>query len=300
MPRFVSVGECMIEMSGGEDGTYRLGYAGDTLNTAWYARARLPEDWHVDYVTALGDDLYSQQMRDLFEKNGIGTDRIQTIPNRRPGLYLIHQAHGDRHFTYWRGQSAAKQLADDTDALNAALAGADIAYFSGISLAILNSRARGHLMKALHLARESGARIAFDPNERPVLWTSPEVMASTITAGAILADIVLPTFPDEQALFGDASPEAVAERYMSAGAEEVVVKNGAEPAFVASRESQGWVAPKPGAKSVDQTGAGDSFNGAYLAARAEGATPLEAAEKAHALAAIVIGHKGALVPHDRL
>jgi 2-dehydro-3-deoxygluconokinase len=300
MPRFVSVGECMIEMSGGEDGTYRLGYAGDTLNTAWYARARLPKDWDVDYVTALGDDLYSQQMRDFFETNGIGTGRIQTIPNRRPGLYLIHQKDGDRHFTYWRGQSAAKQLADDTDALNAALAGADIAYFSGISLAILNSRSRGRLMKAIHLAREGGARVAFDPNERPALWTSKEVMASTITAGAILADVVLPTFPDEQALFGDASPEAVAERYMSAGAEEVVVKNGAEAAFVASKESQGWVAPKPGAKSVDPTGAGDSFNGSYLAARAAGATPLEAAEKAHATAGTVIGHKGALVPHERL
>ena len=300
MPRFVSVGECMIEMSGGEDGTYRLGYAGDTLNTAWYARARLPKDWHVDYVTALGDDLYSRQMRDFFEKNGIGTDRIQTIPNRRPGLYLIHQAHGDRHFTYWRGQSAAKQLADDAEALNTALAGAEIVYFSGISLAILNSRARGHLMKAIHLAREAGARVAFDPNERPALWTSPQVMGSTITAGAILADVVLPTFPDEQVLFGDTSPEAVAERYMSAGAEEVVVKNGAEPAFVASRESKGWVAPKPGAKSVDPTGAGDSFNGAYLSARVAGASPLEAAEKAHATAATVIGYKGALVPHDRL
>jgi len=80
----------------------------------------------------------------------------------------------------------------------------------------------------------------------------------------------------------------------------VVVKNGAEPAFVASRESQGWVAPKPGAKSVDPTGAGDSFNGAYLAARAQGASPLEAAAEAHSLAAIVIGHKGALVPHDKL
>jgi len=35
--RFVSIGECMVEMSGGEDRTYRLGYAGDTLNTIWYA-----------------------------------------------------------------------------------------------------------------------------------------------------------------------------------------------------------------------------------------------------------------------
>ena len=301
MKRFVSVGECMIEMSGGDDAQYRLGYAGDTLNTAWYARAMLPEaEWQVDYVTALGDDLYSQQMAQFFADNGIGTDHIRKVDGKRPGLYLIHQAEGDRHFTYWRGQSAAKLMADIPDFLVGALAGADIAYFSGISLAILHPRARGKLMQALHLARQGGARIAFDPNERPALWTSPRVMGSTITAAAILADVVLPTFPDEAALFGDAAPEAVAERYLSWGAEEVVVKNGAEPAFVATRESRGWVAPKPGAKSVDPTGAGDSFNGAYLSARAQGASPLEAAAAAHALAAQVIAHRGALVPHEVL
>jgi 2-dehydro-3-deoxygluconokinase len=261
MPRFVSVGECMIEMSGGEDGLYRLGYAGDTLNTAWYARAKLGSDWEVDYVTALGDDLYSQQMVDFFDGNGIGTGYIQKVENRRPGLYMIHQADGDRHFTYWRGQSAAKMMADQPGVLNDALAGADVAYFSGISLAILGSRSRGKLMEALHLARQGGARVAFDPNERPKLWTSPAIMGSTITAAAVLADVVLPTFPDE---------------------------------------ASGWVAPKPGAISIDPTGAGDSFNGAYLAARAQGASPLEAAAEAHSLAAKVIGHRGALVPHDKL
>ena len=300
MKRFVSVGECMVEMSGGEDGNYRLGYAGDTLNTAWYARARLGADWAVDYVTALGDDLYSQQMVDFFAANGIGTGHIQKITGRRPGLYLIHQDKGDRHFTYWRGQSAARSMADDRETLLAALAGAELVYFSGISMAILNPRSRGRLMKAIYAARQGGARVVFDPNERPALWTSPSVMGSCITAAAELADIVLPTFPDEQALFGDASPEAVAERYLSWGAQEVVVKNGAEPAFVAARDSEGFVAPMPGAESVDPTGAGDSFNGAYLAARLEGGSPLDAAAKAHALAAIVIGHKGALVPHDVL
>ena len=298
--RFVSVGECMVEMSESGDGLYRLGYAGDTLNTAWYARARLPKDWQVDYVTAVGDDLYSDEMLAFFAANGLGTGRIQRLAGKRPGLYLIHQKDGDRHFTYWRGQSAAKQIADDDEALNAALAGADVAYFSGISLAILAARSRGRLLKAIYEAKQGGARVAFDPNERPALWTSPKVMGSTICAAATVADVVLPTFPDEQVLFGDASPEAVAQRYLDWGAEEVVVKNGGEPAFVASREGQGWVAPKPGAKSVDPTGAGDSFNGAYLAARARGAAPLEAAEAAHATAAIVIGHRGALVPHSLL
>ncbi|HZY68441.1 MAG TPA: PfkB family carbohydrate kinase, partial [Devosia sp.] len=171
MPRFVSVGECMIEMSGGEDGLYRLGFAGDTLNTAWYARACLDDEWDVDYVTALGDDMYSEQMADFFDDNGIGVDFIQMVENRRPGLYLIHQAHGDRHFTYWRGQSAARLMAEDAEALHEAFEAADLAYFSGISLAILAPRARGTLMKAIHRAREGGARVAFDPNERPALWT---------------------------------------------------------------------------------------------------------------------------------
>ncbi|MEO6396504.1 MAG: PfkB family carbohydrate kinase, partial [Devosia sp.] len=139
MKRFVSAGECMIEMSGGEDGNYRLGFAGDTLNTAWYARACLPADWDVDYVTALGDDPYSQQMVDFFAENGIGTDHIQKVEGRRPGLYLIRQHDGDRHFTYWRGQSAARAMADDDEALIQAFEGADLVYFSGISMAILNA-----------------------------------------------------------------------------------------------------------------------------------------------------------------
>jgi 2-dehydro-3-deoxygluconokinase len=285
----------MIEMSGGNERQYRLGYAGDTLNTSWYMRALLPKDWSVDYVTALGDDLYSQEMRTFFDANGIGTAHIQEIKGRRPGLYLIHQAGGDRHFTYWRGQSAAKLLADDAEALDAALKGADLVYFSGITLAILAPRARGQLMKAIVKARNAGARVAFDPNLRPALWTSPGIMASTLTAAATISDIVLPTHSDEAPLFKDASTDATADRYLDIGVEEVAVKNGAEPAVVATRDSRATVASAKARKVVDTTGAGDSFNGGYLSARIAGATPAEAAARAHEVAGIVIGHAGALV-----
>jgi len=294
--RFVSVGEAMIEMSGGEEGLYRLGYAGDTLNSAWYARALLPEGWSVDYATALGDDMYSAQMRAFIDGAGIGTAHIQTIEGRRPGLYLIHQAKGDRHFTYWRGQSAAKLLADDSEALDRALAGADIVYFSGITMAILAPRARGRLLRAIVKARDAGAKAVFDTNLRPALWSSQRVMASTLTAAATIADIVLPTHTDEAPVFGDASAEATAERYLRIGASEVVVKNGAEPAFVATRDGVREFVPAPPAdKVVDATGAGDSFNGAYLSARERGIGPVEAARLAHRVAGVVIGHKGALV-----
>jgi 2-dehydro-3-deoxygluconokinase len=292
--RFVAIGECMIEMSGGADRRYRMGFAGDTLNTSYYVRKLFPADWQVDYVTALGDDIYSKEMRAFFEQHGIGTGHIQEIKGKRPGLYMIHQAGGDRQFTYWRGQSAAKLLADDTKALNAALEGAGYVYFSGITLAILAPRARGQLMKAVVRARNAGARVVFDPNLRPALWNSPEIMASTLTAAATISDIVLPTHTDEAPLFGDKTEDATADRYLAIGVEEVAVKNGAGPAVIATATERVTVAA-PKAKVVDATGAGDSFNGAFLAARLRGASLEAAAKAAHAVASVVIGHPGALV-----
>jgi 2-dehydro-3-deoxygluconokinase len=285
----------MIEMSGGEDRQYRLGYAGDTLNTAWYMRALLEPDWSVDYFTALGEDRYSADIRAFLEQHRIGTEHIGTIKNRRPGLYLIHQEGGDRHFTYWRDQSAARLLAEDRGALHAALEGANMVYFSGITLAILQPRARGRLLGAVVAAREAGATVVFDTNLRPALWTSQRVMASMLTAAASLCDIVLPTHSDEAPVFGDRSVEETAERYLELGVGEVVVKDGGNPALVATATERVKVAPPPAGSVVDATGAGDSFNGAYLSARLASKGLQEAAEAAHRVAGIVIGQKGALV-----
>ena len=292
--RFVSVGECMIELAGGEERQYRMGLAGDTLNTVWYARARLGADWQTDYVTALGDDDYSAEMRSFLDANGIATGHIQTVPGRRPGLYLIRQKEGDRHFTYWRENSAARLLAEVPEVLEAAFAGAALIYFSGITLAILTPRARGRLLKQIVRARDAGAMVAFDPNARPALWRSPAVMGSTTTVAAGLSTIVLPTFGDEVPVFGDRSAGETRERYLSLGVPEVVVRDGANPALIGFGEQRQSVAPTPG-QVVDATGAGDSFNGAYLAARLEGASPAEAAAAAHRVAGVVIGHRGALV-----
>jgi len=285
----------MIEMSGGEDRQYRLGYAGDTLNTAWYMRALLDETWSVDYFTGLGEDRYSGDIRAFLDANNIGTRHIRTVPGRRPGLYMIHQEHGDRHFTYWRDTSAAKLLADDKEALAAACKGADVIYFSGITLAILAPKARGRLLGAIVKARDAGAKIVFDTNIRPALWTSPRVMTAVLTAAATLCDIVLPTHGDEAPLFGDKTIEDTADRYLELGVEEVVVKDGAGAALIATAHERVKVAPQPNANVVDATGAGDSFNGGYLSARLAGQSLQQSAEAGHRIAGVVIGQKGALV-----
>jgi len=109
-------------------------------------------------------------------------------------------------------------------------------------------------------------------------------------------DILLPTFDDDKALFGDANRKATAARYLAAGACEVVVKDGARPALVAGGGETGDVPALSVGEPVDATGAGDSFNGAYLAARLRDCPVAEAAAAGHAVAGQVIRHRGALIP----
>jgi 2-dehydro-3-deoxygluconokinase len=297
MPRVVAFGECMVEFSPlPEPGTYRIGFAGDTLNTVWYLRRRLPPEWTIDYCTAVGTDGISQRMITFFEEAGIGTRHIQRRNDRTVGLYLIESRNGERSFSYWRGQSAARTLAEDSVFLFAAIDGARLAYFSGITLAILPQPGRARLFEALARCRKAGGIVAFDPNLRPKLWQSSGEMKAAIEIAAGHADILLPSFADEAEWFGDADPHATAHRYAACGAREVVVKDGGRD-VVALSEGESLRCPvAPVANVVDTTAAGDSFNAGYLAARITGANIADAVARGAQIAARVVAARGALVP----
>ncbi|MCT8997053.1 sugar kinase [Chelativorans intermedius] len=295
-----AVGECMLELSGGDGSTWRMGYAGDTFNTLWTLRALVPQDLPTDYVTAFGDDPFSAGQKDFFARHGIGTAASPAIPGRRPGLYAITLQGAERSFTYWRGDSAARSLADDPAILEKSLEKRELIYFSGITLAILEAPARKTLIDALARARSAGSRIAFDPNYRSRLWPSAQTAREAVAAALSITDIALPTFPDEAELFGDETPKATAERLARAGIVEIAVKNGAEATHLRANGEEASIAATAVADPVDTTGAGDSFNGAYLAARLAGDTPRRAATRAHRVAAAVIRVHGALAPFSVL
>lgn len=309
---FLSIGECMLELSGadtgansgampvdGGGGLWRMGFAGDTLNTAWYARALLdPDSWQVAYFTRVGQDGFSHRIIDFITANGIDTRWIGRDPQRHAGLYAIELKDGERSFTYWRDQSAARLLADDEATLESAMDAAEAIYLSGITLAILAPDRRNFVIRLLSKATAGGKLTAFDPNIRPRLWPDMETARVSITAAAGAAALVLPSFDDEKAAFGDVSPLATVERYRMAGAREVVVKNGGEAAMVGWEGEVGTVAAAGEVKIVDTTGAGNSFNGGYLAARLGGTDPLAAARAGHVVAGKVVGHRGALMPMD--
>ncbi|WP_026282785.1 sugar kinase [Rhizobium sp. 2MFCol3.1] len=298
--RFLSIGECMVELSQAGAGLLRKGFAGDTLNTAWYARACLDKDWSVDYCTALGDDAMSDEMVAFFAEAGIGTESIRRIKGKAPGLYMISLKDGERSFSYWRDNSAARQLAADADFLRQAIEGADVVYFSGITLAILSRDDADTLLAEARRAKASGKLVAFDPNIRPRLWSGYDEMHATISEGARAASMVLPSFEDEALHFGDVSIEATIHRYRALGVRDVVVKNGADGITLDFDGDETFVPSERVEQVVDTTSAGDSFNGAFIAHYLETHDAPEAARFAAKVAARVVSEHGALVAKDKL
>ena len=299
MTRIVAIGECMVEMAPvAAMGQFRLGYAGDTLNTAWYLRRLLKSDDQIDYFTAVGTDALSDQMIYFLKTAGIGTRCILRRDDKSVGLYMIQLRNGERSFCYWRGDSAARTLAADPQSLLAALDGADLAYFSGITLAILPPTDRNRLLTVLRGFRNAGGVVAFDPNLRPKLWASLDEMTQAVMQAAAVSDIALPSYDDEAQWFGDDSPKATLQRYAAAQVACCIVKNGSGR-ITAFDAGQGISCdPIQDVTLVDSTAAGDSFNAGFIVARLQGADLRDAVQSGASLAAQVIAKFGALVEVD--
>ncbi|MBO0344161.1 sugar kinase [Roseibium sp. CAU 1637] len=293
--RLLAIGECMVELSPRGEDNCAIGFAGDTLNTAWYARqVSSPETLSVAYFSAVGDDELSRRMADFMRAQKI-EPALKVIPGATVGLYMIFLANGERSFQYWRSQSAARRLAEDLKELPG-LGQGDFAYFSGITLAILPPEGRQVLLDCLKAAAERGVRVVFDPNLRRRLWDSAEDMCAATMAGASVSEIVLPSFEDEAEWFSDADKQATAERYLQAGSRLAVVKDGPGSVLVKAVDSAAFeVAPEPVSNIVDTTAAGDSFNGGFLASLAEGGSLADAVRLGCRLAGQVVTQRGALV-----
>ncbi|APX64522.1 sugar kinase [Sphingomonas sp. gentR] len=293
--RIVVVGEGMIELSRADGGLWRLGHGGDTLNTAIHL-ARMGRD--VRYVTALGEDPFSATLLQDWTAEGIDTSLTLRDPTRMPGLYAITTDEaGERSFSYWRGQSAARRTLSlpGSEAVIAEAEQADLLLYSLITLAILDEPSRDHLFDLAQRVRARGGRVAFDGNYRPRLFASQDEARELCRRAIGGCDIGLPTLEDEAMLVDAKSAEEVRDRWQGLGAGEVVVKLGADGCLITG---VGIVPPPERLSPRDTSGAGDAFNAGYLAARLDGLDPAEAAVRGHRLAGWTVMRSGAIPARD--
>jgi 2-dehydro-3-deoxygluconokinase len=297
--RIVCIGEAMLELSRpqglGASGSWALGYGGDTLNTAIYL-ARAGHD--VAYLTAIGSDPLSVGLKAAWADERLDTSLILDHPTRSTGLYSIStDGKGERSFSYWRDTSAAREMfmLSGIEAALAAAEQADLIVYSLITLAILPPDGRERLFALCKRVRDRGGKVAFDGNYRPRLWASAQDACTARDAAIACADIGLPTLEDEALLSGEQEGDAVARHWITLGCPETIVKLGAN----GCRLPDGNILPPPEIlQPVDTSGAGDAFNGGYLAARMNGASVEDAAMAGHKLAGWCVMQRGAIPARD--
>jgi len=298
--RVISIGECMIELRAVGQNLYARAFAGDAYNAAVYLKRSAPQT-EVAFLTATGEGPLSRAMREDFAAQGIEDAHAFIAKGREPGLYMIElDGFGERRFCYWRSASAARcwfDLLMQNGGANR-LAGVDLLFLSGISLAILpDDRSRADAIDLVASLKGRVGKIAFDANIRPALWDDLDAARTAIAPMIGISDIFRASREDASLLTDLHKPKEQIAALRCAGADEIALALDAEGCLIATPESV-FALPAPIVEVKDASGAGDAFTGAYLAARLAGAPPMDAAEAAVAIASRVVASPGAIVPAE--
>ena len=286
------LGEPILEFNQQPDGRYLPGHGGDTSNCA-IAAAR--QGAHVGYLTHVGADAFGRSFIDLWQAEGVDTTTVRAVDSGQTGIYFVTHGLDGHEFSYFRDGSAASRMTP-ADLPRAALETAQILHVSGISQAISQSAA-DTVFAAMDIVRAAGGRVSYDSNLRLKLWPLDRARA-IIHAGMAMADIALPGLEDAEALTGLADPDRIADFYLGLGAAVVALTLGAGGTLVATPEDRKRVPGRP-VSVVDATGAGDTFDGAFLARIIAGDDPFTAATYANAAASFAVQGYGAVAPIPR-
>lgn len=294
-PDIVCLGEPLIEFNRPKEGdgrTWLQGFGGDSQNVA-IAAAR--QGASTGYLTSLGQDWMGDAFMDLWKAEGVDASRVTRHPTAPTGVsFVTHSAAGHK-FDYLRKNSAASLMTPDTLAVDY-IAGAKVFHFSAIGQAISES-ARATCDAAMEAARKAGVKVSYDTNLRLRLWEL-DLARKVIDATIARCDIVLPSLEDSQQLTGFKEADAIADYYLRLGAPLVALKMGSEGSLIATKDERTRVPPHKVA-AVDATGAGDTFDGAFLTRLLAGDDAVSAAHYANVAAALSTTGYGAVTPMPR-
>ncbi len=308
MKKIAVMGECMVEFGSADQACqaqntshaplYNQGFAGDVFNTGVYLKRCVGQGITVEFLSAIGVDHISDQFTELMQAEGISQDYLYRFDHLTMGLYMINlDSEGERSFTYWRDNSAAKQIIKciHQDNQLKKFSELDALFFSGISIAILSPADLEIFWQFLAEIKQMGVQIIFDPNYRVALWKDEQTARLAFDQAFQLADVALPGVEDHMVLYGAASANDVANHLEGIGIKEIVIKNGPASILISENGERSIIDVMPAEKVIDTTSAGDAFNGGYLSAKAMGHSVKSAALFASDVAKCVIQHKGAIV-----
>lgn len=298
-------GEPLLELRHNSNGVFSTQVAGDVFNTAIYLkRLQTLSDRKLNagLLCSVGNDQISNLLFDACLAHDIEVDWVLRDPLRTIGLYSIElDSFGERSFVYWRQNSAARHLFENTCVAMADKLAAEYGYFylSGISLAITEDSVRDKMWAFLHRLKVLGVQIVFDSNYRASLWPDVHQARCEFINALQIADLVFAGVEDCQPLFSFASgcSSALVQTLSAYTCSELIIKNGGAAVLYRGMQGELTVPIEPVSQIVDTTAAGDSFNSGFLFGWLGGMSIEDSVGLGVSTAAVVIQHPGAIIDH---
>lgn len=243
------------------------------------------------YISKLGDDPFGKHIYKFLAKNDIDTRYVKFDNELLTGFQLKEKVTaGDPEVISFRKNSAASAL-DFADVEDIDWQGVKHIHLTGIPPALSDS-CREVVYELIAVAKKNKVRVSFDPNLRLKLWKKPKQMIRVINDLAKLSDIVLPGVHEGKILTGSDNPQTIADFYLSAGVQAVVLKLGAKGSYVKTQQEEFTVPGFPVEKVVDTVGAGDGFAVGVISALIEGHSLKDAVVRGNAIGALAVMSPG--------
>jgi ribokinase len=238
------------------------------------AAARL--GYPVQFIGMVGDDVYGPQLIQNLSRAGVDTSAMSAVPGSS-GLAPIFLAEN--------GQNAIVVVPGANGKVDSAYVDkhADVIRNAGMVLCQLELP-MATIDHTLALCAQSGVPVMLDPAPAADLPEHVWERVAWFTPNETEADLYA---------WGSPSPERTAEMLLARDLRGVVLKRGAEGAYVAVAGGKAAWVQSFAVSAIDTVAAGDCFNGAFAVALLEGKDPWAAARFACAASAISVTHRGA-------
>ncbi len=216
------------------------------------------------FIGKVGDDLFGRMLRARIRMAGIDDAGLIESDEARTTLAFVSiDETGDRDFSFYRNPGADMTLRwSEIPAV--LLRSARLFHFGTISMT--HAGIRQATKDAVACAREAGAMISFDPNWRPPLWENPALAREQMRYGCSQCDILKIEIDELRFLTGvnelDEAAAALRREYPNIAL--ALVTAGAEGSFAFCGPLRAWQPTFLRVKTIDTTGAGDSFMGTCL------------------------------------
>ena len=251
------------------------------------------------FVGKVGKDQFGTLLRNTISEAGIDASHLVTDEEVNTTLAFVHTfPDGDREFSFYRNPGADMMLHED-EVDEEFVKDTRIFHFGTLSMT--HDGVRAATKKAVSAAKEGGCLISFDPNLREPLWSSLDLAKEQMEYGFSMCDILKISDNEIQFVSGkedyDEGIAYLQEKYKIPLILLTMGKDGSRAYY------KGMRVERPGfsVKTIETTGAGDTFGGSSLTYLLEhdfdSLTEEQLGEMltfANAAAAIVTTKKGAI------